>query len=78
MLEITDVIVVPVIVGLVEGAKKLGMPAKLAPAVDLVLGIAAGFVYIAPGDPKLAVFYGLLMGLTAAGLYSGTKSTLKV
>ena len=54
------------------------MPAKFAPAVDLVLGIAAGFVYIAPGDPKLAVFYGLLMGLTAAGLYSGTKSTLKV
>lgn len=74
-MEITDVVVIPVIIAIVEVLKKVGMPVKLAPIVDIILGLIAGFVYIAPQDPKLAVFYGLVMGLTATGLYSATKNT---
>lgn len=77
MLEITDAVVVPVIIGLVEVAKKAGLPTRLVPVVDLVLGVAAGLIYIAPSDPKNAVFYGLMMGLTAAGLFSGVKNSLQ-
>ena len=69
-----DIAVPAVIIGLVELLKRLGFPQKFAPVVAVVLGVVAGFVYLAPGDPKKAFLLGIALGLFCVGLYSGTKN----
>ncbi|WP_374019201.1 transposase [Paenibacillus thiaminolyticus] len=76
-MEISDVMIVAVIVGLVEIAKGLGLPNRLAPVLSIILGIAAGVVYLTPGDLKMGVMYGIICGLTSCGLYSTGKSALR-
>ena len=67
-------LIIGVIIALAELLKKVGIDAKYIPIADLILGIAAGFVYLYPGDSKMAVLYGIIAGLSAAGLYSGVKN----
>jgi hypothetical protein len=74
---------VPLIVALVELAKRLGCPDRYAPLVALVLGLltAWGAVAAIPFPPQhafITVLVGLGLGLGAAGLYSGGRSVLKV
>lgn len=71
-----DIAVVPVIIGVVEVMKKAGLPARLAPFAALVLGIAAGTLFVAPDDLPKGAFVGVAMGLAASGLWSGTKNTI--
>jgi len=76
-MEIYDVAIIPLIVGLVELVKKLGLPDKFAAVLSAVLGVVIGLVYVAPDDPAKGVLVGLSMGLAASGLYSGTKNTVE-
>jgi hypothetical protein len=74
---------VPLIVALVELAKRLGCPDRYAPLVALVLGLLTAFGAVAaiPFPPQhwfLTLLIGLGLGLGAAGLYSGGRSVLKV
>lgn len=57
--------------------KRFGLPKKLAPLISLLLGISAGILYVNPHDIKGGVLVGLMMGLSASGLYSGTKNTFE-
>jgi hypothetical protein len=75
-LNALDAIVIAVIIGLIEGATRMGLPKRFAPVVAVVLGVAGGLVYIFPENPKMGVLVGLVMGLSAVGLYSGTKNIL--
>lgn len=79
MIEYTafDIALLPVIVALVGMFKTAGLPAKVAPLAAIVLGIIAGFVYVAPGQPSEAVLVGITLGLAASGLYSGGKNTIE-
>jgi hypothetical protein len=64
---------VPIVTGLVQVVKPLGLPAKWAPLLALLLGLAGsvGFSYTA-GEATLqvAVVQGLVVGLSSSGLYS--------
>ncbi len=70
---------VPLIAGLVEGAKRFGMDARFAFLLSLVLGVAlsCGYAWASGGGaPRAwldAVVVGLGLGLSASGLYSGVK-----
>jgi len=70
-----------VIVALVEGAKRLGLPARWAPLVAVLLGLACGVLaYLGTVAPSVHRWYeavggGVILGLSAAGLYSGAKAT---
>ncbi|MEV2910535.1 transposase [Paenibacillus larvae] len=75
-IEITDALLVAVIVGLVEVAKRMGLPVRLAPAISVILGIIVGIVYF-PGDLKTSIIYGIICGLTSSGLYSTGKNTMQ-
>lgn len=66
---------VPVVVGLTELLKKVGVPKSIIPVASIVLGLLFSFFYLAPGDPKKAILIGLVLGLSSIGLYSGTKNT---
>lgn len=76
-LQAYDVTILPIIVALVAGLTRAGMPRKLAPAASVILGILAGLVYIAPHDPKEAVLIGVALGLASVGLHSGAKNTIE-
>ncbi|PID23256.1 hypothetical protein CSV61_02075 [Sporosarcina sp. P3] len=72
-MEITDMVLIPVIVGLVDALKGYGLPKKWWPVVSVLLGVGGGVVYVYPGDWVSGVLSGLVMGLSAGGLYSGGK-----
>jgi len=77
MIEITDVVVVAVIMGLVQLVKKLEwLPAKYLPLLSLVLGVNAGIIYF-DGPIENKVMFGIILGLSAAGLYDQSKITKK-
>ena len=77
-MEIYDIAIVPLIVGLVELVKKLGLPSKFCPVVGVVLGVVIGIVYISPTDITKGILVGASLGLSAVGLYSGTKNTKEI
>jgi hypothetical protein len=80
MEEIAGVAMVPLIVGLVEVVKGLGLDRRWAPALAVGLGLTLSLGYRAAlGVPAgaewaQAVLSGLVMGLAATGLYSGTRA----
>lgn len=75
-LNALDAVIIAVIIGLIKAATLMGMPKRFAPGISLILGVAAGILYIYPNDPKLGVLIGLVMGLSSVGLYSGAKNTI--
>jgi hypothetical protein len=66
---------VPVIVGVVEVIKRVGLSSKYAPIVSLILGVGSAMYFV--GITQDATLYGLVIGLTASGLYSGGKALIK-
>ena len=74
MIDLT--IAVPVIVAIVSAAKTAGLPSKIAALLSILLGVV-GFYFIGSADLAANVFSGIVAGLTASGLYSGAKATLK-
>lgn len=77
MFEVYDIVVLPIIVGVVELLKKAGFPDKLLPLSAVLLGILVGVVYIAPTDVKQGILVGIVLGLSASGLYSGGKTLVE-
>ncbi len=78
-IAIALVIIVPVILGIVEMLKRLGMNSKWAPLASVGIGVLlmlAGTTAEAyPGFAPwiIAIIVGLVLGLAASGLYSGQK-----
>lgn len=70
---------VPIIVGLVAAIRKTGLKSKFAPAISIVLGIALNVIIGAYlGNDLVPLFVqGIIAGLSASGLWSGTKATVK-
>lgn len=75
--KVYDVALVPLIVSLVSVLRAAGLPVRWLPLAAIILGLAGGFMYIAPHDPKQAVLAGLVMGTAAIGAYSGYKNTFR-
>lgn len=68
-IEVNQLLIVPIILGLVEIAKKFSPPAQFLPVLALLLGIIGAFVFPEP-RPELTVVKGLVFGLAASGLWS--------
>lgn len=69
-----EILSVPVVLALVSAVKSAGMPSKFAPILSIVLGIIAGFLTV--GLSVSGGVEGLMVGLGASGLYSGTKALI--
>ena len=71
-------ILTAVVIGLVEVAKKLGMSEKFAPLLALILGLGFAFMgFTANPDLVSTIIGGIIIGLSAVGLYSGTKNVIE-
>ncbi|MGE5677240.1 MAG: hypothetical protein ACM3ZR_04200 [Pseudomonadota bacterium] len=76
-MEFSESIVVPVLISVVELLKGLGLPSKFSALAAVVLGALIGVFYLEPRDIKAGLFKGVVYGLTASGLYSGTKNVVQ-
>lgn len=76
MIEISPAIValVPIIIGLTSVAK-LYLDSKWAPLIALALGIGGAF-FIPASTVAITILSGIVVGLTASGLYAGTKAVV--
>jgi len=70
-----DVALVPIITGMVQVAKEVGLPSRFASLFAVILGAVAGVTYLFPDDLWKGIFVGITFGLAASGLYSGGKYT---
>lgn len=76
MFEFYQFVVIPIIIGIVEILKRVGLPIKYSPLAALALGLFFGVFYVE--TVKAGVIVGLMVGLSATGLYSGTKNLREV
>lgn len=66
----------PIVIGLVEVVKRaVGLESRFAPAVSLALGIGV-FYLLGSWSLQMNILGGLLVGLSASGLYAGGKATI--
>ncbi|TCJ86406.1 UNVERIFIED_ORG: hypothetical protein EDC93_1011145 [Bacillus cereus] len=70
MIEIT--VMIGVVVGLSQIAKIVGMQTKYVPLLNLTLGIMLGVLFLSQ-DIKTNIFQGIIIGLSASGLFDHTK-----
>lgn len=74
-MQIYDIILIPLIIGLVQILKYFGFKKKwFLPLASLLFGILAGVIYLYPNDVKAGILIGVIMGLSASGMYSGGKA----
>ena len=72
MNDFFSLIIIPIILGVVEVVKRAGFPVKYSPLISLVLGLIFGVIFI--DTLKEGIIVGLMAGLSATGLYSGSKN----
>ncbi|TKI14556.1 holin [Bacillus wiedmannii] len=70
MIEIS--VIIAVVVGLSQIAKTIGLQTKYVPLLNLTLGIVLGVLFLG-GDIKTNVCQGIIIGLSASGLFDHTK-----
>lgn len=76
-MEYAGVAIIPLLIGILEVFKKLGLSKEYIPVISLLLGIGIGIALFADGDMKAGIIQGIYIGLSAVGLYSGAKNTVE-
>lgn len=77
ILVFTEAAIVPATIAVTELFKRFGLPSQIAMVVAVVVAIAFTFGARQTVSVEVAMA-GVLYGLTAAGLYSGTKALANV
>ncbi|HDR4707603.1 TPA: holin [Bacillus paranthracis] len=65
-------VMIGIVVGLSQIVKTIGLQTKYVPLLNLTLGIVLGVLFL-DGDIKTKVFQGIIIGLSASGLFDHTK-----
>ncbi|MGG0645500.1 holin [Bacillus mycoides] len=65
-------VMIGIVVGLSQIVKTVGLQTKYVPLLNLTLGIVLGVLFL-DGDIKTNVFQGIIIGLSASGLFDHTK-----
>ena len=66
-------VMIGIVVGLSQIVKTIGLQTKYIPLLNLTLGIVLGVLFL-DGDIKTNVFQGIIIGLSASGLFDHTKN----
>ena len=74
--EYQGVAIVPLLIGLSELLKKIGINPKAIPIFNIVLGVFLGII-TNRHDVILGVINGIAMALMASGLYSNIKASVQ-
>jgi hypothetical protein len=68
-------LIIAIVVALTQLVKSF-IPPKYLPLLSLVMGVVASIVYV-DGDIKTQIGYGLMIGLSASGLFDQSKIVTK-
>lgn len=71
-----ELLTIPAVLAIVEALKMAGLPSKFAPIVSIVLGMVMGMIFLS-GTLVATAGVGILIGLSASGLYSQGKTLLQ-
>lgn len=74
-LNIFNTTVIPAIIFIIWIVIQVGLPKKYAPVVSLILGVAAGLIFV--GLSPEGFVAGVLLGAAAVGFHSGTKNVIE-
>lgn len=66
---------IPVVIGLTQVVKKVGLSNRYAPLASLVFGLLGAFLL--GGEATEVILAGVIVGLSASGLYAGTKAMVR-
>ena len=66
----------PVVVGLTQVVKLLGLPSKFSAVVSLIFGLCISFL-IPAALLRDTILFGIVAGLSASGLWSGAKTAVE-
>ena len=72
-MEYIELVLVPILIGILEAIKRSGFNSKFIPVLSIILGVLLGIVFTG-FEVKEGIMAGLYIGLSAVGLYSGVKS----
>jgi len=67
---------VPILIALTEAVKRAGLDSKYGALFSIVMGVVL-MGFFGDGDMISNIFEGMISGLSASGLYSGTKAFLR-
>lgn len=71
-------IAIALVTGIVQVIKMaLPLPKRIVPALSLVIGIVYGIIFRGNIDLINSIYLGIIIGLSASGLYSGGKTSIK-
>lgn len=71
-------LIIGVVAALTEFVKKMEfIPTKYLPAISLLLGLVAGIFYVDAPSLQEQIMYGLMIGLSASGLFDQSKIVKK-
>lgn len=76
-MDMIDLVFIPLIIGITELSKNIGVPKKFLPLIGLFLGVIIGVLFIEPNNIKNGILIGVIIGLSSSGLYSGAKTITK-
>ena len=76
-MRINETTVIPIIIAIVELIKGIGLPRKFSAVAAVIAGALIGIFFLEPQSFKFGIFKGIIYGLTASGLYSGTKNVFE-
>lgn len=65
-------VIIGIVVGISQIGKTVGLQTKYVPLLNVTLGIVLGVLFLG-GDIKTNVFQGIIIGLSASGLFDHTK-----
>ncbi|MEC2869320.1 holin [Bacillus bombysepticus] len=65
-------VMIGIVVGFSQIAKTVGLQTKYVPLLNITLGIVLGVLFLG-GEIKTNVFQGIIIGLSASGLFDHTK-----
>ena len=68
--------ITPLTLGLVEAFKRAGISKRYLPLIAIIIGLILSF-FLHEGYSTSALVEGLVSALTASGIYSGVKATVK-
>ncbi|AEE95275.1 hypothetical protein [Mahella australiensis] len=75
--DVLDTLLIPIIVGISEAIKAVGVPAKHIPFIAMALGVIGSF-FVVDAEVPMKVLLGIGAGLTACGLFDAGKQAVKM
>lgn len=71
-----DLLSIPIVIAFVEMLKRTGLHDRYAPLASLATGLVIALVF-SPEPLVTRIGMGIILGLSASGLYSGSRALLK-